>query len=128
VAGIRVQSLTATGGKKAHLITALFEAVGEGSIACFSISVGLRVALTQTTGGALFGETTYSFSFKVGFVRLSYAVSARYRLSNGNDPKAIALSALAPQVPPLIGSRVPVKETQWQSYRALFDLDLLDAA
>ncbi|MEM5461350.1 hypothetical protein VSR69_42255 [Paraburkholderia phytofirmans] len=127
VAGIRVQSLTTSDGKKAHLITALFEAVGEGSIACFSISVSLRVALTQTTGGALFGETTYSFSFKVGFVRLSYSVSARYRMSNGSNPQARSRLSLSTGTPALISTQVPVKETQWQSYRALFDLDLLEA-
>ena len=128
VAGIRVQSLTTTDGKKAHLITALFEAVGEGSIACFSISVSLRVALTQTTGGALFGETIYSFSFKVGFVRLRYSVSARYRLSNGSDAQALSLSTLSATTQALISAQVPIKETQWQSYRLLFDLDLLEAA
>ncbi|MBN3760723.1 hypothetical protein [Burkholderia sp. Ac-20365] len=128
VAGIRVESLTTTDGKKAHLITALFEAVGEGNIACFSTSVSLRVALTQTTGGALFGETTYSFSFKVGFVRLSYSVSARYRLSNGSDPQALNRLSLSATTPTLIRTQVPVKETQWQSYRAFFDLELLEAA
>lgn len=128
VAGICVQSLTTTDGKKAHVITALFEAVGEGCIACFSICVNLRVALTQTARGALFGKTTYSFSFKVGFVRLSYSVSACYRMSNGNDPQAIGLAALSSAVPALIRTEVPIKESQWQSYRALFDLDLLESA
>jgi hypothetical protein len=128
VAGIRVQSMQADGGKKAHVVTAIFEAVGEGSIACFSICVSIRVTLTQTTpGGALYGETTYRFSFKVGFVRLKYSVSARYRLSNGSD--AAALEALGrPATLSFIQMNVPNKETEWQAYRRYFDLDLLEDA
>ncbi|MHB2050347.1 hypothetical protein [Pseudomonas sp. VEM90] len=128
VAGIRVQSMQADGGKKAHVVTAIFEAVGEGSIACFSICVSIRVTLTQTTpGGALYGETTYRFSFKVGFVRLKYSVSARYRLSNGSD--AAEFEALgSPATPSFIQMTVPNKETEWQAYRRYFDLDLLEDA
>lgn len=129
VAGVRVQSLKTDDDKEAHVITAIFEAVGEGNIACFSISVSIRITLTQKTGGALLGETTYRFSFKVGFVRLTYSVSARYRLSNGSDPKAV--SGLTVQVPSgaaIIRTVVPIKETEWQTYRRLFDLELLEAA
>jgi len=128
VAGIRVQSHLA-GDNRIHIITAIFEAVGEGSIACFSICVSIRVALEQKSGGALYGETTYRFSFKVGFVRLTYGVSARYRLSNGSDPQALqALSQLTAPGPEYIEMVVPPKETQWQAYRRHFDLELLEAA
>lgn len=130
VAGIRVQSLAAVNGKRAHVITAIFEAVGEGNIACFSICVSIRVTLTQTSpGGALYGETTYRFSFKVGFLRLTYSVSARYRLSNGSDPQALeALGGSTALGVGFIQSIAPNKETEWQAYRRHFDLELLEAA
>ncbi|WP_145221353.1 hypothetical protein [Sinorhizobium medicae] len=128
VAGIRVQS-GLVGDDRIHIITAIFEAVGEGSIACFSICVSIRVALVQKIEGALYGETTYRFSFKVGFVRLTYGVSARYRLSNGSDPQSLkALDQLTASGPEYIEMIVPKKETQWQAYRRHFDLELLEAA
>lgn len=128
VAGIRVQS-GLVGDDRVYIITAIFEAVGEGSIACFSICVSIRVALVQKIEGALYGETTYRFSFKVGFVRLTYDVSARYRLSNGSDPQSLkALDQLTAPGPEYIEMIVPKKETQWQAYRRHFDLELLEAA
>lgn len=133
VAGIRVQSRhekDSNGNQiRTQVITAIFEAVGEGSVACFSIGVSIRVTLYQKTNGALYGETTYQFSFKVGFVRLKYRVKAHYRLSNDSSPRAMQASRGSAAIGmSLFQMIVPSKETEWQAYRRYFDLELLEAA
>ncbi len=75
-----------------HTIKALFEAVGEGSIACFSISVSLRVIAYHYSDGQMYGTATFNFTFKVAFAKYRYRVRAKYRESNGAGPERILAS------------------------------------
>jgi hypothetical protein len=64
-----------------------FEAVGEGNIGCFGITVMLQVLLRRDKreGGEskLYGEASYSFSFKVGFFSISFSFKVSYEMDGG---------------------------------------------
>lgn len=130
VSGIGIQKSDVTGpdGKPASLcqFTAIFEAVGEGSVACFSISISIRITLTQRVGGALAGKAVYRFSFKVGFVRFKYKVEAGYRIANKKESSAQGLYKAADETA-TITSNVRPKATDWAGYRRYFDLKLVAA-
>ena len=69
-----------------RIIGAIFEALGEGSIACFSMCVYLRVKLEhRSSDGALDGSAEYSVSFKVGFFSVSFRFEVRKRIAGGNS-------------------------------------------
>lgn len=149
-AGIEYQSAT-------EKLTAFVEAVGEGSIACFSISIYIGIFLTHYNNGDFIGEARYEFKFKVGFVTLKYGVTARYTIAGNNkqqtnsaalatpaqQEKSAGLMSAIPalldeivspafaQAPPPVRithqSKVPVKSRNWDRYRKLVSMELLNA-
>lgn len=132
VAGVGVRSYRTdiAGTEKGALrtmIIAIFEAVGEGSIACFSISVMIRITLTQRSDGALWGESLYSFSFKVGFFKVRYKVTARYNISNKKhgSGRILAIADQAAAAGPVHNCKAPAKATDWAKYKKHLALDLL---
>lgn len=117
--GVRLQM---EGTKKQWRIRAIFEAVGEGNIACFSVSVFIRITLEQIDGGDLWGHAVYGFSFRVGFVKIGFRVTASYRLAGKKSgAPALALAADGPTVVSVIED----KQSEWNSYRENFSMDLL---
>ncbi len=146
-AGIEFQS-------DSNKLTAFVEAVGEGNIACFSISIYIGIFLTHHGNGDFNGEARYEFKFKVGFVTLRYGVTARYtiakrsgdsaggappprtgqvldqrgvinRLMDGLVPPAFA--APPPALPKHVQcADVPLKSREWNRYRELVSMELLD--
>jgi len=137
------------------ILKAFVEAVGEGNIACFSIGIFIRIELAHYPSGRMIGTATYEFSFKMGFVELSYGVTAHYAVQGGDGQAAIAgeaastdapargvalgrtlglaadaLTALAaPAPPPLTATRrvlVEAKTVDWGHYRKHVSTELLD--
>jgi hypothetical protein len=131
-------------------LTAFVEAVGEGSIACFSISILIGIYLTyRPSDGAMYGKARYEFKFKVGFVTFKYKVEAAYRIrgsqqgaggsgSGGGFAAAAAAVALMPAQALLAAvgldgpgthvhtTKVPPKSFKWRDYSAYVALELLD--
>jgi hypothetical protein len=78
-----------------QVLEGFVEAVGEGNIACFSISIYIRISLTHYPNGEVRGKATYRFRFKIGFASVSYRVDANYKVSGGGSGNA----SLAPWRP-----------------------------
>jgi hypothetical protein len=138
-------------------IEALVEAVGEGSIACFSLCVFIQVRIIRQDNPALgqstlYGFVTYRFTFKIGFAKYSFGITAQYTMK-GNE-RAKKEQAVTRQAAQFIGrsdppdcrlcddpqaepeeepskwqavytTRAPVKERQWRSYRKHIAWELL---
>lgn len=119
-------------------IQAIVEAVGEGHIACFSLSIFIRIVLQHSSEGNLDGSATYSFSFKVGFFSVRYSVTATRHISGpGGNGKSLhqlhtntlnGKSAGRPVEEPkfTIDTSAPVKNRAWKKYRRHIALDLID--
>lgn len=117
-------------------------AVGEGNIACFGVSVSIVVRVRQQESGAMQGSSTYSMSFKVGIVSVSYSFSAQYTIQGGDGNRSRSSNdrqlqgrtgAMARSTPftrtasgapergygdQWITTRVPPKQSKWKDYRA----------
>lgn len=97
-------------------------AIGEGSIACFGVTVNIEVLMRQEKGsGSMNGKSTYKFTFRVGFASVSYRFEARYRVK-GSAPGA-ALRDLTPNPhgpPTLPHATVLPDKTCWEIYRRHF--------
>jgi len=103
-------------------------AVGEGQIACFGVSVNIEVKIVQE-GDSMKGSASYKFSFRVGFVEVSYRFTATYHISGQEQSGGGAQAALRnPMAGLLCGAgedmlhRVlaPDKRTKWTEYRQKF--------
>jgi hypothetical protein len=120
-------------GEGAH-IKGFVHAVGEGTIACFSICVNIEVAIEQKPGGNVVGSSSYRFTFKVGFAEISYGFTATYTIKGGGSgsKKAVPertktageIAGCAPHKKYQIVERVPRKTQQWGNYRKHFDRTL----
>ncbi len=123
VAGLYVHS----NANRSYLLMAYFEAVGSGNIACFSISVSLVVKLVQTSTGAMYGSSTFSFKFKLGFIKYKYRVTAHYKIKNGKQAQVVRLLGTGETgaQDATITVRLWDKARDWEKYRALVDTALL---
>lgn len=135
-------------------IYAIVEAMGEGSVAFFSISIALRVVLVQEVidgVSSMYGTARYSYKFKLGFIRYRYGVTARYTVkgkkSAGSErsPRQPTFAALAagidsalltvtarrqgpnPEPEYAVRNTVPLKSRQWNRYRNCIAHELLEA-
>jgi hypothetical protein len=130
-----------------RVIGAFIEAAGEGHIACFGISVCLQVGLRDDSGsGTLTGYCILSFTFKIGFVSVSFSFRAGYTIKNrggglnpgsgalrGSTPMlasltpnfAVSADAEAPETGPRLTLKTPVKGTNWPAYRQMLAVELL---
>ena len=76
--------ITATITWSSTRIMASVEAVGEGHLGCFGISVMIQVFAYDDTGtGHLVGGANYSFEFTVGFLSFSFSFHAEYTIAGG---------------------------------------------
>lgn len=121
VAGVMVEiptNLVDPDGK--YTVIAIFEAVGEGSIAGFGVSVFMRLRLGQKAEGPLYGEATLGFGFRIGFVKISYSVHTDYTMDSAPT------RSLSPTVASnTFQSKIEEKTTQWNKYVENFSMDLL---
>jgi hypothetical protein len=121
-------------------IKGFVHAVGEGSIACFSICVNIEVAIIHDSStGNVKGESTYEITFKVGIAEISYGFTASYSVSGGSGGGGRAALFDASKHPMVkagchpneihyrVIERVPPKTRRWKDYRKNFDIRLLDA-
>ncbi|MER8679507.1 hypothetical protein [Mesorhizobium sp. M1405] len=118
-------------------IKGFVHAVGEGSIACFSISVNIEVAIEHENGN-MRGSSSYRFTFKVGFAEISYGFTATYKVAGSGGGGGQAVLFDASQHPMVkagchpneifykVIERVPPKMRRWKDYRTYFDMDLLE--
>lgn len=120
-------------------IKGFVHAVGEGSIACFSISVNIEVAIIHYEDGHMEGSSSYRFTFKVGFAEISYGFTASYSVSGGSGGGGQRATLFDAKTHPMamvgchpeeifykVVERVPPKMRRWKDYRAYFDMDLLE--
>jgi hypothetical protein len=126
-------------------IAAFIEAVGEGNLACFSISVLIQVGLIQQTSAdgestILEGYSKYKFKFKVGFVKISIGFTAKYTVKGDRKKQSAQdlarLAGPSDVTPALVvltcspetrrySTIVPRKASQWRAYRSRMSMDLL---
>ena len=131
-------------GPAGMTLTAIIEAVGEGSIACFSICVYIRLSLTHHASGVMDGEAYYSFTFSIGFAHITYGFTAKYTLSGQSeksppdqkttqidDGRRYAALVLAPadcaDMPKeqrFTVNWTPRKASRWSDYAKHVDVDL----
>lgn len=70
-------------------IEGFVQAIGEGSIGCFTIAVCLIVGV-RSKNGNMQGYSTFSVSFKVGFAEISYSFTATYTMAgSGSSTKRV---------------------------------------
>jgi len=119
-------------------LMAIFEASGEGRIACFSISVLIRITLVHYPNGEMSGYTELRFSFKIGFARFRYRVRSESRIkgggANSGSAGSLLLGAAAnpgiAHTPPATGKppiavATPDKAKDWLRYRRRINLQLM---
>lgn len=111
-----------------RVIEGFVRAVGEGNIACFSIFVCLEVTIRQENGGNVTGSASFTFSFKVGFVEISYGFTASYAVQGGGgdsqEESERVEGFLARNDYPVIAtytSTLPDRRKQWASYKNKFE-------
>jgi hypothetical protein len=132
--------LSEAGGRR--VLEGFVEAVGEGNIACFSVSVLIQIKTSQQDDSSMAGSSTYAFSFKVGFFEVTYSVTAGYRTKgSGGSAQAQLLpqdTAEAFGQAPLpdhrrersrravvrrkVRTEVPAMQDNWIEYRKNFDI------
>lgn len=106
------------------VIAGFVNAVGEGRIACFGVSVNIQVRLEhRSRESSMIGTSTYMISFRVGFAKISYKFTAEYRFS-GSKGQALAPPVRANLVPVYVARPRPTE--RWSEHIAQYDLSLLD--
>ncbi len=117
-AGIYLMSAVTETGRTTRL-EGFVHALGEGSIACFGVAVNFEVKVVHQ-GGDVEGSATYRFSFRIGFVKVGYGVTANYTFAGGSsaEPASAKISAGAPKC-----SVLPDKTKEWLCYRDHFVTD-----
>jgi hypothetical protein len=127
-------------------ISTFVEAVGEGNIACFSISIYIGIILAQDNSGNLDGEAILEFKFKVAFCTFKYKVVAHRHiygpggsttaqrpagmLDSGLHQAALLADDALRAVGLMVGqhthtSTMPSKSKNWTKYRRYASLELL---
>lgn len=133
--------LSEAGGRR--VLEGFVEAVGEGNIACFSVSVLIQIKTSQQSDSSMAGSSTYAFSFKVGFFEVTYSVTAGYRTEGSGSAaqaqmptqdmaEAFGQAALPPTrrrrrprnatVRRKVRTDVPSMQDDWKEYRKNFDI------
>lgn len=119
-AGIYLMSAQTSAGHITRL-EGFVHAVGEGSIACFGVSVNFEVKVIHE-GGNVKGAATYRFSFRIGLVKVGYGVTANYTFS-GNSSVASLKDALTVEGAAGTCGALPDKTKDWLCYRDRFVTD-----
>ncbi len=79
---------------QALIIAGFVRALGEGSLAFFSIAVHIEVRVTGQ-GNNVKGEATFAYSFKVGFVKYRFKFTAAYDFEGSDSNKASSARGIA---------------------------------
>ncbi|GHF82460.1 hypothetical protein [Thalassotalea marina] len=106
--------------EKNWTLTGLFEAGAHGKVAFFSISVFIRMTLSQTSQGDMNGEVKMVFKFKVGFAKFRYKVTARKNFKGKNQENAAIGINFDDGELIKVTTKVPNKRTQWKKYSSHF--------
>lgn len=128
-------------------IKGFVHAVGEGHIACFSVTVNIEVCIVHLPNGTMYGQSSYRFTFKVGFAEIGYGVTATYSIASkgggdggGGGGNAELVAFVQPAIvaeimkkhpschlheKKFITTRVPSKSRHWTRYRERIDISLL---
>lgn len=120
--------LCQAGGRR--VLEGFVQAVGEGNIACFSISVLIQIKTTQQADSSMSGSSVYAFSFKVSFCEIKYQVTAGYRTEGSRSQGRQVIEATpaveraTPARPPIrrVRTDVPSMQHDWKHYRAYVDI------
>jgi hypothetical protein len=142
MAGIYIRQAQGGGA----FIKGFVHAVGEGHIACFSVTVNIEVCIVHLPNGTMYGQSSYRFTFKVGFAEVGYGVTATYSIASkgggGGGGNAELVAFVQPKIvtqimkehpschlheKKFITTRVPSKSRHWTRYRERIDLSLLEA-
>lgn len=130
-----------------RIFEGFFQAIGEGHLACFGVGVAIEFKMRQESDGTMSGSAQYSYSFKVGFFKVSFHVTTSRSQGNGKGggagSKALQLapaaasmtiqsaSAACPPAPSchdgmtrsLMRSAALDKTTHWRAYHHHFALE-----
>lgn len=134
--------LSEAGGRR--VLEGFVEAVGEGNIACFSVSVLIQIKTSQQSDSSMAGSSTYAFAFKVGMFEVEYSVTAGYRTEGSGRsaqnqmlPQDMADAFGQAALPPKrrqrksrpaaalrrkVRTEVPAMQDNWKEYRKNFDI------
>lgn len=121
-AGIYLMHATTPDGSKTRL-EGFVHAIGEGHIACFGISVNFEVKIVHENSGTVTGSATYRFSFRVGFVKVGYSVTATYGFDKNHSARSITSPARPRLLTPGACPPLPDKTREWLCYRDHFVSD-----
>lgn len=113
-------------GGGARILEGFVHAVGEGSVACFSLTINIEVLVRHNENGSMNGETTYRVTFRVGWAKFKYSVTARYKIRGGGAALAALADGIASTAvfgPDRIGICGPDRRQarEWRDYRNLFE-------
>jgi hypothetical protein len=135
-----IYMLSGDGGNR--VLQGFVHAIGEGNIACFGLTVNIEVE-THEDGSRMGGSSTYEFTYKVGFAKISYGFEAAYGYQGGGGSSSSARLAFRPSlqredapcdpatlphptcVVPDDGKTVPIrrnmpkKSIEWNQYREM---------
>lgn len=79
----------------ARVLEGFVHAVGEGSVACFSLTLNIEVLIRHNSDGSMNGESTYRVTFRIGWAKFRYSVTARYKIRGGGKAQAFSLLGFA---------------------------------
>src|SRR5579862_397975 len=130
VAGIQIEDIVGDQGKRIVRFAGFVQAVGEGSIACFSLCVYVEVRIQSEGGDSVIGSQTYGFEFRIGFVSVTYNVTATYTIKGGsggspNQQQSAIASDVADCSNTQYWSLAPRKAREWGQYCQNFAMELL---
>lgn len=122
-------------------LSGFFLASGSAHLACFGIAATLLISIEQGDDGDLNGNATFTFTFSMGFLDISYEVGVTRKIGKGfgnggggavGDLRApvgevsIAAYSVQPvqEKPPTVKTTSPNMATDWPGYAACFDASL----
>ena len=126
-------------------LSGFFLASGSAHLACFGVSASLMLSIEQNADGNLHGNATFTFSFSMGFLDVSYDVGVTRQISKGWSSSNSLLAKRSPtleiprddlvlvafqdpgpqnQALPVITTNSKSMGTNWPAYEAYFDATL----
>lgn len=112
-------------------ITGFFEAVGQGNVGCFGISIAIRIDLTHYADGRVAGTANIHLKFKAGFLSVRFNFSAQYEVKGGSGETELLKSESGVLTRQIKDKRkyiimVPQKSRKWSEYKRNVAISLLE--